>query len=267
MLLRDHLKRFRLALIKKDFIQSLWMSYAVLLIVFISVIVLESVFYFPPKIKYFMVGSLLSILLVWIIGLGICTILIQTNSLKRYRWSRVAQYLGKISFTKKDSVINALQLENTMSKSSSTGLSHAFISKITDSLAHIDHRAIFTINPKGKYFTLFLLFLITVGGTGLKYTAGDSIYRWFHLHQKFEAPKPFYLHSETGDIHLLGGDSAKINIVASHLPPDTVFLEIIPMKQVDQNIEKNETLLMKTQIDTIGNYTFKLKDINRDYTY
>ncbi len=92
MLLRNHLKRFRLALIKKDFIQSLWMSYAVLLIVFISVIVLESVFYFPPKIKYFMVGSLLSILLVWIIGLGICTILIQTNSLKRYRWSRVAQY-------------------------------------------------------------------------------------------------------------------------------------------------------------------------------
>jgi len=243
------------------------MSYAVLLIVFISVIVLESVFYFPPKIKYFMAGSLLSIILLWIIGLGICTMLIKKNSLKRYRWSRVAQYLGKISYTKKDSVINALQLENTMSKSSSTGLSHAFISKITDSLAHIDHRAIFTINPKGKYFTLFLLFLITVGGTGLKYTAGDSIYRWFHLHQKFEAPKPFYLHSETGDIHLLGGDSAEINIVARHLPPDTVFLEIMPINQVDQNLEKIETLLMKTQIDTNGNYAFKLKDINQDYTY
>ena len=149
MLLKDHLKRFRLALIKKDLIQSLWVSYAVLLIVFISVIALESVFYFSPKIKLFMIGSVLSLLCVWIVGLGICTILIHTNSLKRYRWSRVAQLLGLNSFSKKDSVINALQLEDTMSKSSSTGLSHAFISKVTDSLAHVDHKAIFTINPKG----------------------------------------------------------------------------------------------------------------------
>ncbi|SVD82780.1 uncharacterized protein METZ01_LOCUS435634, partial [marine metagenome] len=227
----------------------------------------EGVFYFSPKIKLFMVGSVLSLLCGWIVGLGICTILIHTNSLKRYRWSRVAQLLGLNSFSKKDSVINALQLEDTMSKSSSTGLSHAFISKVTDSLAHVDHKAIFTINPKGKLITLFLLVLIAVGVTGLKDTAGNSIYRWFHLHQKFEAPKPFYLSSETGDIHLLGGDSAKINIIASHLQPDTVSLEFIPVTQVDQDSEKNETLLMKTQIDTFGNYTFKLKDINQDYTY
>ena len=239
---KENLKRFRLAMIKKDLIQSLWVTYAVLLIIFISVIFLESVFYFSPKIKLLMVGSLLSVFLVWIIGLGICFFLIQKNSLKKYRWSSVAQYLGKISFTKKDSVINALQLEDTISKSSSAGLSQAFIRKITDSLAHIDHRAIFTINPKGKHFTLFLLVIIAVGGTILKYTAGDSIYRWFHLNQKFEAPKPFYLHSETGDIHLLGGDSAEINIVSSHLPPDTVYLEIIPIKQVGQDIKDNEML-------------------------
>ena len=267
MLLKDYLKRFRFALIKKDLIQSLWVSYAVLLIIFIFIIALESVFYFSPKIKLFMIGSVLSLLCVWVVGLGICTLLIHTNSLKRYRWSHVAQLLGLNSFPKKDYVINALQLEDKMSKSSSTGLSHAFISKVIDSLSHIDHKAIFTINPKGKYITLFLLVFITAGVTGLQDSAGNSIYRWFHFYQKIEAPKPFYLRSATGDIHLLGCDSAEINVVARHLQPDTVSLKFIPVTQVDQNSEKNEALLMKTQIDTFGNYTFKLKDIDQDYTY
>ncbi|SVC79266.1 uncharacterized protein METZ01_LOCUS332120, partial [marine metagenome] len=115
MLLKDHLKRFRLSLIKKDLIQLLWMSYAVLLIFFIFLIVSESIFYFSPKIKLFMIGSVLFLLCIWIVGLGICTMLIQTNYLKKYRWSRVAQFLGEKSFPKKDYVINALQLEDTMS--------------------------------------------------------------------------------------------------------------------------------------------------------
>ena len=267
MSLKDHLKRFRLALIKKDLIQSLWMSYAVLLIIFVFVIALESVFYFSPKVKSLMFGSILSLLGMWLVGLGLCTALIYKNSLKRYRWSHVAKLLGSHSFLKKDSVLNALQLENTILKSSSTGLSHAFISKVVESLKKIDHKVIFTTNPKGKYITLFLLIIITLGIAGLKNTAGNSMYRWFHINQAFEVPKPFYLVSSTGDIHLLGGDSTKINVVASHLQPDTVSLELTPIAQVDRGSEKNETLLLKTQIDTLGNYTFDLKDVNQDYTY
>ena len=64
------------------------------------------------------------------------------------------------------------------------------------------------------------------------------MYRWFHINQAFEVPKPFYLVSSTGDIHLLGGDSTKINVVASHLQPDTVSLELTPIAQVDQGSEK-----------------------------
>ncbi|MEC7926902.1 MAG: hypothetical protein VX767_01560, partial [Candidatus Neomarinimicrobiota bacterium] len=193
--------------------------------------------------------------------------LIQTNYLKKYRWSRVAQFLGEKSFPKKDSVINALQLEDTMSKSSSTGLSHAFISKVSGSLTHIDHKVIFTGNSNWKYTALFFLVLITVGLTGLKETAGNSVYRWFHNQQIFEAPKPFYLSSSTGDIHLLGGDSAEILVASSRSQPDTVSLELIPVTQINQDSTKNEPLLMKAQIDSSGNYTFKLKDINQDYMY
>ena len=214
-----------------------------------------------------MIGSVLFFLCIWIVGLGISAILIQTNYLKKYRWSRVAQFLGEKSFPKKDSVINALQLEDTMSKSSSTGLSHAFISKVSDSLTHIDHKVIFTGNSNWKYTALFFLVLITVGLTGLKETAGNSVYRWFHSQQTFEAPKPFHLSSSTGDIHLLGGDSAEIAVVSSRLQPDTVSLELIPITQINQDSTKNEPLLMKAQIDSSGNYTFKLKDINQDYMY
>ena len=109
MTLKDLLKRFRFALIKKDLIHFLWISYAVLLIYFIIGIGLESVFYFSSKVKLFVTGSVLLIFCLWVVGLGICTILIQTNSLKRYQWSRVAQLIGEKFFPKKDSVINALQ--------------------------------------------------------------------------------------------------------------------------------------------------------------
>ena len=85
MPLKDHLKRFRLALIKKDLIQSLWMSYAVLLIIFVFVIALESVFYFSPKVKSLMFGSILSLLGVWIVGLWLCTALIYKNSLNKFQ--------------------------------------------------------------------------------------------------------------------------------------------------------------------------------------
>ncbi len=214
-----------------------------------------------------MTNSILLLFCFWVIGLGICAILIQTYSLKRYQWSRVAQLIGEKFFPKKDSVINALQLEDTMSQSSSTGLSHAFIKKVSDSLNLIDHGMIFSGKPKGKYVVLFLLIFITAGFSALKNTAGLSIYRWFHPQQTFEAPKPFYLQSLTGDIHLLGGDSTEIAIVSSHVQTDTVSLEFTPVIQNGKNSEKNVPLLMKAPIDSSGNYTFKLKDINLDYTY
>ena len=267
MKLKIILKPFRLALIKKDLIQFLWVSYAFLLVLFIVGIGLESVFYFPAKVKMFVVYSILLIFSLWVMGLGACALFIQTNYLKKYQWSRVAQLMGEKFFPKKDSVINALQLENTMAKSSSTGLSQAFINRVTDSLVRIDHKKTFTDNPRGKITALFLLVIITVGVTGFKDTAGYSVYRWFHPQKDFEAPKPFYLRSSTGDIHLLGGDSTKITVVSSHLQPDTVSLEFTPVTPVNKNSEKIESLLLKAQIDSSGKYTFKLKDINRDYTY
>ena len=260
--LTNQLSRFRKAFIKRDLIQLFWTSYAFLLILFVFGVSAESIFYFSSPVKqYVYVGLLLGLFL--IIG-GYLT---RTLLLKKYGWNRLARTLGEYSFPKKDTVINALQLERSLSDSSSKSLSHAFIKKTIHTLKHIDHHKIIRVNMTGKYVVLGLLIFITTGILIFPDSAGNSVFRWSHPLTTFEAPKPFHLRSLTGDIHLLGGDDANITIVSSRVQKDTVILTLNPVIANVQDSTKNDPIQLKTVPDSTGNYVFKLKEIYQDYSY
>ena len=263
----DQLKRFRNALVKRDFIQFFWKGYTVLLMLLIIAVGTESVFYFSPTIKVFVSNSALLCFILILAILLVTALLIQTNRVSRYQWSNIARTLGNKAFPKKDSVINALQLERGVSDISSKGLTHAFISKVVKSLDQLNHRTIFAVNIRWKYITLFFLLVITVWFSGFNDTAGDSVFRLLHPHNAFEAPKPYHLRSSVGDIHLLGGDNAEIDIVSSSTKPDTVFLELTPIVQVESDSVKTDKLFLKASVDSSGKYNFKFKEIYKDYIY
>ncbi len=267
MNLKNNLKKFQLAIIKRDLIHALWYSFSLVLCVFIFAIIGESIFYFSPKIKLVVLGILVLVLCFGILGIILSAFLIRINAFKKYKWSKIALLIGEKAFPKKDSVLNALQLEEALSKSSSKGLSYAFIKRIKSSLKNLDHKSIITTNRKWKIISLFLLIFIVLGLIGNKNVAGSSVYRWGHPEQIFAAPKPFMLASSTGDVHLLGGDDTKISIVSSDTNIDTVFLKMTALNILASDSLKSKIKIIKSPQDSLGNYVFEIKDIFQDFTY
>ena len=101
MNLKNNLKKFQLAIIKRDLIHALWYSFSLVLCVFIFAIIGESIFYFSPKIKLVVLGILVLVLCFGILGIILSAFLIRINAFKKYKWSKIALLIGEKAFPKK----------------------------------------------------------------------------------------------------------------------------------------------------------------------
>jgi hypothetical protein len=204
----DHLKRIRKEAIRHDLIIFAWISYSILLAVIIIAGILEAVIYFSPSIRI----GLLLILVYALIGLIVSTFiffaLALTGVIPRYRLHILAAHIGKLAFTHHDRVIIALNLETaSIPPDFSKGHDQSFILQTSEKLGTLDYISLFSNRNIVRWKTIAVILLMFAGILILFNwdKSVNTILRWSHPQEEFQAPKPFGITTKNGDIHLLSG--------------------------------------------------------------
>lgn len=263
------LKRIRTAAFKTDAVAIFWMIYSVGLFVFLTSLISESVFYFSAAIRtWFIVGSFTVFIIFLLIAL-VGFFLALANKIERYRWSSLARKVGKLAFQKEDTVINALQLERSLSQSNSVDLSQSFIRQIHHRLSALDLKTLLpdTASRRWKHSTLLLLIFSLVTMLATWDYSTSAMYRWAHPDRDFPVPTPYSLKSVVGDLHLLGGESTTITIEAVDASPDSVFLRLTATNPIDGDTTLPANILLQSPVDSSGGYSFTIEEIYQDYAY
>ena len=267
--IKHFLSKTRLFLVRQNIILK-----ALVLLVFLSIIAilgleLEIIFYYSPNIK---ISSIVIIAIIIVMGIGIVAINSYraiNNRIINYKLEYIAQSLGhKVFPNRPDVILNALQLEQGVSQSESRPLAQSFIKKLekdlkttNPSISLIDSRIISIKKVLLIIWTLLLAIFI------FQYQeSANAMYRLSHPSIIFKAPKPFTLHNITNDIHILGGETAIVQITAQDEKPDTVSLYLTPT-QVATHERDSLSLLFKSISDSNGYYVFELPELYQDYSY
>ncbi len=263
------LRHIRTGKIKNDLYLLGWILYASILSLVLLGICIESVFYLPANIRLGTWNALLGVASLCIIFIIIILFRTFQNKIYRFRLSTIARNAGVLSFPKKDTVLNALQLERNLSQSMSHGLSQSFIQEVFHKLTTLELKDLFPNNAvwSGKKTTLTLLILVALSISIFWNHSSGAVYRWIHPRTKFAVPKPFVLESVTKDIRILGGESVSLSIKATSALPDTVFLSLTPLVSKDMDSTQTSSLLVKSSPDSSKLYTFVINDIYHDYSY
>ena len=120
MQIEKYIKKFRLHLLYQHFSTHVMWVLVITTLTFVTMIQLESVFYFDPKIKKaILIGSSVIFLLItiyWVIYFYWAN----NNNIQRYNVESLASKLGSNIFSDKhDTVLNALQLETSADQNES----------------------------------------------------------------------------------------------------------------------------------------------------
>ncbi|MEC9376922.1 MAG: hypothetical protein VYC00_02335, partial [Candidatus Neomarinimicrobiota bacterium] len=230
---------------------------------------LETLFYFSPSKKKFSLLILTGIVLLGVLLWTLFRFLSINNKIHRYKIDSLSLLLGNALFPEKhDKILNAIQLEEGTGKNESKELAQAYINNISKKLESInlksliDDRRIETMK-KGLLGTwIILIFIFSIQHQ----RSADAFYRWCHPATKFFAPKPFSLISLSGDIHILGGETAQIKIQVKDAKPDSIQLRLSPI-QVATQVRDSVTLKFTSAVDSTGIYTFELPELFQDYAY
>ena len=113
MKIKKYLKSVRNEKIKMDLASISF----VLLMIFTGLmsilILLESIFYFPPLYKKLVLWTIVFSFLIIMFWLVISYIIIKQNRKKKYSWDYLAKIIGKAIFPKnQDTALNAFQIES-----------------------------------------------------------------------------------------------------------------------------------------------------------
>jgi len=243
-----------------------WQLYVGLLIFLLLVIVLEGFLYLSTTVRMIVWRSLGIGTGVAILGGFVYLVLIYRNQIPRYQWSTLAMKIGKRAFPKPDAVLNALQLERTLPKSSSAELSRVYIQSISQTLSRLDPHELFSLDSLRRWRNItFVLLLATLLFFIVSWQwSGAALYRWVHPRTTFQAPLPFKIKSLTGNIHLLGGSSTELTFMTVGAAPDSLYLEL----RARQLLAATDSV--RTRVapqDSLGTYTFSLTEVDRDYRY
>ncbi|MDP6499463.1 MAG: hypothetical protein QF743_02020 [Candidatus Marinimicrobia bacterium] len=262
--IEKQLQHIRRAALVNDAKTSVWILYTIGLFFVITAISLETIFYFSPEIRYGIWQLGLLGVIVIIFGFAFIYILAVNNKIHRYRWSTLARAAGRLAFPKEDTIINALQLERGLDKSTSRQLSSSFVKKTTKKLENLDEADLFHSN-RAKQWKLYSLILLLVGVFPFAINwenSAQSVFRWSHPRTVFPVPKPFAIQNQSGDINLLGGESAELQFTVVGEAPDSLFIDL---KSYAAGDSVRPVRIVK--IDSAGKYTYTIEDISRDYQY
>ena len=224
----DYLKEIRREVILYDIKVAGWIIYSIVLALFVLGLMLESVFYFSSYVRFTVCALVLGITIIGVSWLIITAQKIRKNSLQRYRWSHLAKNAGKYAFPQDDTLINALQIEESAQGSSSKELSNAFIQQTSKKLAKLDLSKLFPLHRIEIWKQVTLIGLtITIFLLAITWRHSvSSLYRWTHPKTEFVPPKPFLLKGTSRHMHVLGGENVIVSFSVLGEMPDSVLLNL-----------------------------------------
>lgn len=241
-----------------------WILYTLLLVSILVGVTLESIFYFSSSIRFgtWQLGFIL--LCLFILSAIVFILFAFNNRINRYRKSTLARAAGRLAFPKEDTIINALQLERGFDSSTSQELSKSFVDETLRKFVKIDESELFSSGRGAKWKRGSLVTLV-IGALVFSFNLENSaqaIYRWFHPRTEFSITKPFVIRSETGNINLLGSESAELSFSVLGDAPDSLFIDF-------QSYTERDSLkpIPVAKKDSIGGYHYTLEDISQNHTY
>ena len=269
MNIKEYIQKFRFHFLKYIFLGNLIYSGIIGSILFLLLIFLESIFYFSPNTKLIIIYSLVFCISVFTLYWFTMSQMIKKEKVKSYRINKFALILGEKLFPqKKDTIINALQLEYGSKKDESKSLADAYIKSILKKLHTFDLSLIIIKKNRSKLKTVLLLtwiFVIIIFSFNYQ-VSSESYFRWSNPSKKFLSPKPFKLFSTTGPLHILGGEKSKIIIKASSIISDTVLLQLTPTQVSTQKRDSLKLEFFCPPTET-GEFLFELPELYQDYSY
>ncbi len=263
----QYLMDIRRAAVVSDIKVGGWKIYTISLALFISGLMLESVFYLSSFVRYTFWMGVLAIILIGLTWLAIAVFKIRKNTFDRYRWSTLAKKAGKYALPKEDTLINALQIERSAKESSSTELSDAFIQQTSKTLSNLDLSGLFPMDRINAWKQITLVCLtITILSLSLTWKHSvSSLYRWAHPKTEFVPPKPFQLKGISRHVHVLGGENVTVSFSAKGDIPDSLYIEFKPVAYEPGR----DSLIIETVYLSPKNNDFsvELREVFQDYRY
>ena len=267
--IKENILKVQKHLLKQDSLIGFFYICIFYFFFFFLYIQLESIFYFSPQTKtlvfQFFLISFFSLCLIY----GIQYSRAIHGKIKRYNIEEISSALGqKLYPNKKDKILNAFQIESKIEKSESEDLAKSFIKNISYDLSDLNFFSVFKnerlITAKQIFLTFLILIILIFS---LRYENSKYAFiRLINTNEKFLAPKPFALFNLTKNIHILGGEVAKISVYAENASPDTVLLRLTPTQK---SIWARDSLQLEyfSTADSNGIYNFNLPKLFQDYSY
>lgn len=242
----------------------MWILYTLLLVLIFVGVTLESIFYFSSSVRIgtWQLGFIL--LCLFILSAIVFIFFTFNNRIHRYRKSTLARAAGRLAFPKEDTIINALQLERGLESSTSRELSKHFVDETLRKFVQIDESELFS-SRRGAKWKMGSLAVLVMGSLVFPLNwenNAQAVYRWFHPGTEFSIPKPFAIHSETGNINLLGSESVELLFSVFGNAPDSLFIDF--QSYTERDSSKHVPVARK---DNTGIYHYTLEDISQNYTY
>ncbi|HBN45976.1 MAG: hypothetical protein QF439_04500 [Candidatus Marinimicrobia bacterium] len=262
--IEKQLKSIRNAALLNDVRTATWILYSIGLLVVISAIILEAVFYFTPEIRYGFWQLGLVVFCGAVFGIILIYILAVNNKINRYRWSTLAKAAGRLAFPKEDTIINALQLERGLETSTSRQLSKSFVKETNKKLGKLDTADLFH-SSRGQQWKSSSLVILLAGVFIFSINWNNNaqaVFRWSHPRTTFPVPQPFAIQNLSGNINLLGGETAELAFTVIGEAPDSLFIDLQPYTTPDTS---QPVLIAKK--DSTGIFKYTIKDISQDYRY
>ena len=111
-----------------------WKIYTISLVFFLFALILENIFYLSVETRVITLGIFCTIGLILLIWFFVILFMTYNNSFKRYNLFNLAKKVGSIAFSKKDTLINAFQVELSKPHTYSRALREQFISRTINEL-------------------------------------------------------------------------------------------------------------------------------------
>ena len=264
--IKKYLLQIRFQFIKSDLKVLLWRIYSASIIILLLALTIENIFYLSSsiRIKFWISIGILFITLITLLSLA--SVRIKNNRFKNYKLEYIAKITGRFAFSKKDTLINALQIENSKENIYSKDLSNTFINQTIDELSKLNLSLLF---PTRKIYLWKMITLISLIITLLSLISTwkhsvSSMYRLAHAKTEFVAPKPFEIIGVTRHLNILGGDNANITFKSNGEPPDSIFIEFKPLFNT-QN--KDSLIIFTAQKSNNNEYRFQFLKIYQNFQY
>jgi hypothetical protein len=140
MQIQKHIHHARSILFWQDLLVSLLYAGIFASLLFLIGIELETVFYFLPKTKIYIISFICVILITYCLFWTMQYFRSESDKIDRYKIETISLRLGHVAFPeKKDTILNALQLELSSGKNESKELAKSYINKISQRLGDLNY--------------------------------------------------------------------------------------------------------------------------------